>query len=1064
MSIDKSWIGKPRTTHEYKDGLNKFLDFTFEHRSLAGRQIKCPCPVCGFGKWQTREKVFEHLIVKPFPENYKVWYWHGEEVVGVGSQVHQTSHIVQDDSTSQHPMVTMLNDAFGVAGPDLNEDGDGDEDNIEDGDGDNAENEEHNGENVEFYMLLEDGNEQLYEGCTKYSKLSFLISLYHIKCLYRISDKAMTEILKLLKDAFGNAKISNTFYEAKKTINKLGLNYTKIPACPNDCMLYWGKDEDLQECKRCKTSKWSDAKKKKPAKILRYFPLKPRLQRLFMCSKTAQSIQWHALAEKKDSKMRHPRDSEAWKTFDLLHDRFVEDPRNVRLGLAADGFNPFGTMRTNYSIWPVVLIPYNRPQWECMKPTSLILSMIIPGEKMPGNNTDVYLQPLIKELKELWYDGVQTLDRFRNEMFTLRAALMWTISDFPGLGNLSGWNVHSKYACPTCNFSTDSYRLKHGGKWYFLGHRRFLERGHKFRLSHAKFNGKIELRDPPAVLTGSEILEQLEGINVSFGKELQESKGKRIQRKVVEEDDESGIWRKKSIFFYLPYWESNLLRHNLDVMHIEKNVCDNVLYTLLNETGRSKDNLKARKDLKEMGIRKDLWPDENRRYHPSLFTMSNSMKDIFLRTIKNIRVPDGLSSNISRCVDLKQRKLSGLKSHDCHVLMQQLLPIAIRNVLPDKVTAVLIELSSFFQQLCSKSLSLIELEKLQPRIILTLCHLEMLFPPSFFTIMVHLTCHLVDEAKLGGPVHYRWMYPIERYLGHLKSYVRNKAKSEGSIAKGYVAKEALTFCSRYLEGIETRFNRPPRVDDRSDDNYSTHVDSLFPQMGNSKGAFTLMNPDIMNTVHEDLRYLARGPSRYAKRFSTFSINGFSFRTTNRDKGLKTQNSGVFLMSSTPCVASASDADVRNGDLSYYGKLEDIIELNYNGRFRVTLFKCKWADTTRERGCRKDNWGFTSINFSRVIHSGDREEDDPYIEVSQARMVYFVNDEVNKDWSVVVHLKPKDSYDMGGNEDDEPCENEPWSEQNLDSLFENGDNLSLLRDEVDDELLDNNIGEDEHMSE
>ncbi|XP_020962817.1 uncharacterized protein LOC107609485 [Arachis ipaensis] len=364
MSIDKSWIGKPRNTHEYKDGLNKFLDFAFEHRSLRGCQIKCPCPVCGFGKWQTREKVFEHLIVKPFPENYKVWYWHGEEAVGVGSQAHQTSQIVQDDSTSQHPMVIMLNDAFGVAGPDLIEDGDGDEDNIEDGDGDednieDAENEEHNGENVEFYKLLEDGSEQLYEGCTKYSKLSFLISLYHIKCLYKISDKAMTEILKLIKDAFGNAKISNTFYEAKKIINKLGLNYTKIPACPNDCMLYWGEDEDLQECKRCKTSKWSDAKKKKSAKILRYFPLKPRLQRLFMCSKTAQSMRWHALAEKKDSKMRHPRDSEAWKTFDLLHDRFAEDPRNVRLGLAADGFNPFGAMRTNYSVWPVVLIPYN---------------------------------------------------------------------------------------------------------------------------------------------------------------------------------------------------------------------------------------------------------------------------------------------------------------------------------------------------------------------------------------------------------------------------------------------------------------------------------------------------------------------------------------------------------------------------------------------------------------------------------------------------------------------------------------------------------------------------------
>ncbi|XP_057760478.1 uncharacterized protein LOC130980854 [Arachis stenosperma] len=474
--------------------------------------------------------------------------------------------------------------------------------------------------------------------------------------------------------------------------------------------------------------------------------------------------------------------------------------------------------------------------------------------------------------------------------------------------------------------------------------------GHKFRLSRTKFNGKDELKDSPATLTGSEILEQLEGINVSFRKKLQTSKGRRTRQKIVEGDDESGMWRKKSIFFYLPYWESNLLRHNLDVMHIEKNVSDNVLYTLLNETGRSKDNLKARKDLKEMGIRKDLRPDEN--------------GDII------------------------------------HLCSQY------------KVTAVLIELSSFFQQLCSKSLSLTEFKKLQPRIIVTLCHLEMLFPSSFFTIMVHLTCHLVDEAKLGGPVHYRWIYPIERYSGYLKSYVRNKAKSEGSIAEGYVAEEALTFCSRYLEGIEIRFNRLPRVDDRLDGNYSTHVDSFFPQMGNFKGAFTLMNPDIINTVHEDLRYLVRGLSRYAMRFSTFSINGLSFRTTNRDNELKTQNSGVFLMSSTPCVASASDANVRNVDLSYYDKLEDIIELNYNGRFWVTLFKCKWADTTRERDCRKDSWGFTSVNFSRVIHSGDREEDDPYIEASQARMVYFVNNEVNKDWSVVVHLKPRDSYYMG----------------------------------------------------
>ncbi|GKF61781.1 hypothetical protein Tco_0181835, partial [Tanacetum coccineum] len=51
-----------------------------------------------------------------------------------------------------------------------------------------------------------------------------------------------------------------------------------------------------------------------------------------------------------------------------------------------------------------------------------------------------------------------------------------------------------------------------------------------------------------------------------------------------------------------------------------------------------------------------------------------------------------------------------------------------------------------------------------------------------------------------------WMYPFERYMKKLKNYVRNKAKPEGSIAEGYVAEEALTFCSRYLKDVETRLN------------------------------------------------------------------------------------------------------------------------------------------------------------------------------------------------------------------------------------------------------------------
>ena len=66
------------------------------------------------------------------------------------------------------------------------------------------------------------------------------------------------------------------------------------------------------------------------------------------------------------------------------------------------------------------------------------------------------------------------------------------------------------------------------------------------------------------------------------------------------------MWKKKSIFFTLPYWEDHVLRHNLDMMHIEKNVVNNIIDTLLNLDGKTKDNLKTHQDLKDMGIRSEL--------------------------------------------------------------------------------------------------------------------------------------------------------------------------------------------------------------------------------------------------------------------------------------------------------------------------------------------------------------------------------------------------------------------------------------------------------------------------
>jgi len=109
-------------------------------------------------------------------------------------------------------------------------------------------------------------------------------------------------------------------------------------------------------------------------------------------------------------------------------------------------------MSSSYSIWPVILFPYNFPPWMSMNHTSMILSIVIPGKHMPGNDIDVYLQPLIKELTELWDYGIKTLDASTKQTFNMRAAIMWTVSNFPGLENLSGWNTYTTLACPSCYY------------------------------------------------------------------------------------------------------------------------------------------------------------------------------------------------------------------------------------------------------------------------------------------------------------------------------------------------------------------------------------------------------------------------------------------------------------------------------------------------------------------------------------------------------------------------------------------------------------------------------------
>ena len=206
----------------------------------------------------------------------------------------------------------------------------------------------------------------------------------------------------------------------------------------------------------------------------------------------------------------------------------------------------------------------------------------------------------------------------------------------------------------------------------YMGHRRYLPLKHPLRKMKHLFDGMTEKRLPPRHNSGKEVYDQVKNINVVLGK-----------RKRSPPNDENGVWHKKSILWELPYWSELDVRHSIDVMHVEKNVCESLLGTLLNMPGKSKDHKNARADLKEMGIRPELHPvemDTETELPTTCITLSKKEKKEFCEFLKSVKVSSRYSTNVSKLVSLPDLKIApGVKSHDYHVLLTQMIAVGIQN-------------------------------------------------------------------------------------------------------------------------------------------------------------------------------------------------------------------------------------------------------------------------------------------------------------------------------------------------------------------------------------------------
>jgi len=183
----------------------------------------------------------------------------------------------------------------------------------------------------------------------------------------------------------------------------------------------------------------------------------------------------------------------------------------------------------------------------------------------------------------------------------MHAALIGTINDFSAYEILSGWSTKGKLACPSCHKFTHSIRLPNSSKQAYMGHRRFLPKKLTWRKKKDWF-GEIEMRDAHVPLSGDDVLKQVKDID-----SIPLSKAAQVNVKLSHKQ-RGDNWNKKGIFFKLPHWKTLLLRNNLDVMHIEKNVCDIILGAIMNMKEKTKDKVKSHLDLQALNIRPELHP------------------------------------------------------------------------------------------------------------------------------------------------------------------------------------------------------------------------------------------------------------------------------------------------------------------------------------------------------------------------------------------------------------------------------------------------------------------------
>ncbi|XP_010229811.1 uncharacterized protein LOC100843221 [Brachypodium distachyon] len=500
-----------------------------------------------------------HVMANGFVEGYFCWTSHGEVAVEVDSGFEE-EHIEFDQSGEEYRGDDAMDEETPVDEAPRGRMGEMlDDVHLQNQlkDPDNATDEK------KFHKLVEDANTPVYDNAgINNNVLEVILELLRIKAKSELSDKGFTEMLSYLATVFpeGN-KLPKSTYDAKKITCPLGLDVLKYHACPLDCIVYTGPHKNKDKCQICGTSRYKkkdgnhdevdeeEVRKSRPAKIVWYLPMGSRFERWFQNLKDAVRLVNH-------------------------------DPREKM-------YDPDGEYRIDNTEAGILKHPTDAAQWRTLDaefpdfasdPRNLRLGLSTDGINPFGNMSSTH---------STW-----------EEYFTLRAVFLTCVHDYPANGNTSCRCTKGYKACTKCTENTISEMLPTSRKIVYVGHRRWLHPKDPWRLDAESFNGKKEHEGKPREKSGFEIYDIVKDLEVRPGK----------AENVKDKDGlDTSVWKRRSVFWDLPCWPHLRCRYSIDVMHVEKNVCDSVLGLLMNIPDKTKDGPKARKDLEILKIWKELW-------------------------------------------------------------------------------------------------------------------------------------------------------------------------------------------------------------------------------------------------------------------------------------------------------------------------------------------------------------------------------------------------------------------------------------------------------------------------